>query len=176
MKEANSYGITGMCNMARGGLASTSSITDSMKKASSRCASRTRRPSIRCCSYDDVLADLKKSKEYDSDMLQTQLAKIFYDGVTESGTAVMLEPYLESVGLGSDWYGEPIWTDEEFFKMVKGFDAEACRFTCMPSATAPFSAPSMPTPSDCRKRRPRPSPYHHARLRHYRRGHSAHGR
>lgn len=124
MKEANSYGITGMCNMARGGLGINELYhrLDEEGKLTIRFKNSTTIDPL--LSYDDVLADLKKSKEYDSDMLQTQLAKIFYDGVTESGTAVMLEPYLESAGLGADWYGEPIWTDEEFFKMVKGFDAE----------------------------------------------------
>lgn len=128
MEEANSYGITGICNMA-GGLASgglginelyheldeRGDLTLRMKN------STTIDPLL---SFEDVMADLKKSKEYDSEMLQTQLAKIFYDGVTESGTAVMLEPYLESAGMGADWYGEPIWPEETFRQMVRDFDAE----------------------------------------------------
>lgn len=124
MKEANSFGITGMCNMTRGGLGINElyhELDDAGKLTLRMKNSTTMDPLLK---FDDVLADLKKSKQYDSDMLQTQLAKIFYDGVTESGTAVMLKPYLESVGLGPDWYGEPIWPEDQFKQMVKDFDAE----------------------------------------------------
>lgn len=123
MEEANSYGITGMCNMATGGLG-INELYHELDKAGKLTLrmknSTTIDPLLK---FEDVLADLEKSKAYDSDMVQTQLAKIFYDGVTESGTAVMLEPYLESAGLGADWYGEPIWPEEQFKQMVRDFDA-----------------------------------------------------
>lgn len=123
MKEANSYGITGICNMARGGLGINELYhkLDEAGKLTLRMKNSTTIDPL--LSFDDVLADLQKSAEYESDMLKTQLAKIFYDGVTESGTAVMLEPYLAEAGLGDNWYGEAIWDDDTFFQMVKDFDA-----------------------------------------------------
>ena len=44
------------------------------------------------------------------------------DGVTEGGSAVMLEPYNEAAGKGSDWYGESEWDQQEFDAMVAALD------------------------------------------------------
>ncbi len=47
-----------------------------------------------------------KSKHY-----RVGTAKIFIDGVVESGTAMLLEPYEESLGKGTDHYGTYYWSD-----------------------------------------------------------------
>ncbi len=124
MEEANSYGITGVCNMGRGGGLEDNKLFHKLDEKGDLTVrfmnSSTTSPGM---NPDDVLQEIKDSKELESDMLHTQLAKIFYDGVTESGTAYMLQPYLESTGLGSDWYGEPVWDHDEFEAMVKKFDA-----------------------------------------------------
>lgn len=68
--------------------------------------------------YEGVKKLLDEVAKYESDMLKTGTVKISYDGVTEGGTAVMIEPYLESAGKGSDWYGTIDWPDDEFFNLV----------------------------------------------------------
>lgn len=123
MEEANSFGVTGMCNMAFGGLGINELYHKLDEKGDLTVRFKNSTTIAPGTAFEDVMAEIQKSKDYESDMLKTQLAKIFYDGVTESGTAVMLQPYLESAGLGPDWYGEPVWDDETFFKMVKDFDA-----------------------------------------------------
>ncbi len=124
MKEANSYGITGLTNLTRGG-ADINSIYSEMDKAGDLSLRmrivNTLQPSGK---YADVLKMIKDGSKFDSDMMTTGTVKIFYDGVTESGTAVMLEPYLPEAGKGAEWHGEPVWNDEDFFRMVKYFDAE----------------------------------------------------
>jgi len=65
---------------------------------------------------------VKATLDMDSDMVRGGTAKIFADGVTESATAVMLEPYLPEAGMGNDWYGEPVWDVEDFNAMVYALD------------------------------------------------------
>jgi predicted amidohydrolase YtcJ len=48
--------------------------------------------------------------EYDSDWLSSGLVKVFYDGVIESGTAVMVEPYADKPGD----CGEGLFTPDTF--------------------------------------------------------------
>ncbi|WP_102338310.1 amidohydrolase [Collinsella provencensis] len=124
MEEANSYGVTGMCNMGDGGGFEANKLYHKLDEKGDLTVrfmnSTTTSPGM---DPDDILKQIQDSKEFESDMVHTQLAKIFYDGVTESGTAYMLEPYLESTGLGSDWYGEPVWPQEDFAAMVKKYDA-----------------------------------------------------
>lgn len=123
MEEANSYGVTGITNITRGGL----DVNDLYRRME-----REGRLSLRMrvvttmdplYSYQDVFDTIASSVPQDTDMVSTNTVKIFYDGVTESGTAVMLEPYLPEAGLGDGWVGEPIWPDAEFQEMVKSFDA-----------------------------------------------------
>lgn len=124
MEEANSYGITGITNVTRGGL-DISELYNRLDNAGDLSVRMrvvtTMDPAYK---YDDVLAAIDKAAAYESEMVMANTVKIFYDGVTESGTAVMLEPYLESAGLGATWHGEPIWTEEQFTQMVEGFDAK----------------------------------------------------
>lgn len=126
MKEANSYGVTGLCNMGQ-------SVPDKSHNELYHELDEKGELTLRVTNsitiqpgndFDDVLKNIKESKELESDMLHTQLAKIFYDGVTEAATAVMLEPYVAEAGKGDNWYGEPIWPEDEFKAMVAGFDKE----------------------------------------------------
>ncbi|MFR4804275.1 MAG: amidohydrolase family protein, partial [Eggerthellaceae bacterium] len=54
----------------------------------------------------EAVKTVKGLARYDSEMISTGTAKMLSDGVTEGGSAVMLEPYNEAAGKGSDWYGE----------------------------------------------------------------------
>jgi predicted amidohydrolase YtcJ len=126
-EEANSYGITGITNIvgALGGeendsstyakLATTGDLTLRMRIAN------TIKPGI---DPDEVVEIVRNTQRNDSDMVMGGTIKIFYDGVTESGTAVMTEPYLAAAGMGDDWYGEPVWDETTFSSMVARLDAE----------------------------------------------------
>jgi predicted amidohydrolase YtcJ len=59
----------------------------------------------------DMLAKASLMAErYNSDWLSSGMVKIFMDGVLESWTAVMIEPYADR----PDWRGEPLFTQGEF--------------------------------------------------------------
>ena len=70
----------------------------------------------------EAVKTVKGLARYDSEMISTGTAKMFSDGVTEGGSAVMLEPYNEAAGKGSDWYGESEWDQQEFDAMVAALD------------------------------------------------------
>ncbi len=124
MEEANSYGITGITNITQGGF----DIIDMYHKVEDEGNLTLRMrvvPTMReDCTFDEVLSVIKSYNDSATDMISSNTVKIFYDGVTESGTAVMLEPYLESTGLGKDWCGTPVWPQEDFNRLVRDFDAE----------------------------------------------------
>lgn len=50
------------------------------------------------------------AERYHSDWLKSGMVKFFMDGVLDSWTAVMLEPYADR----RDWVGEPLFTQEAF--------------------------------------------------------------
>jgi hypothetical protein len=50
------------------------------------------------------------AERYRSDWLSSGMVKVFYDGVLESWTAVMVEPYADR----PDWRGEPLFSPEDF--------------------------------------------------------------
>ena len=59
----------------------------------------------------DMLAKASLMAErYNSDWLSSGMVKIFMDGVLDSWTAVMIEPYADR----PDWRGEPLFTQEAF--------------------------------------------------------------
>ena len=64
------------------------------------------------------LADLEKASamadRYRSDWLSSGFVKVFYDGVLDSWTAVMIEPYADR----PDWRGEPLFTPEHFAEVA----------------------------------------------------------
>lgn len=124
MEEVNSYGITGITNLSEGGLEvgdvyheleDDGELTVRMRLVTTMNPSR---------SYDDVLSTIKKEADRSTEMVDANTVKIFYDGVTESGTAVMIEPYLEAAGLGATWHGTAVWSEEDFNRLVLDFDKE----------------------------------------------------
>lgn len=124
MEEANSYGVTGITNITQGGF----DIIDMYHKVEDEGNLTLRMrvvPTMReDCTYDEVLSAVKSYNASATDMISSNTVKIYYDGVTESGTAVMQQPYLESAGLGKHWCGAPVWSQEDFTRLVHDFDAE----------------------------------------------------
>lgn len=58
------------------------------------------------------------ARKYRSDWLSSGFVKLFYDGVLDGWTAVMLEPYADR----PDWRGEPIFDPERFTKLAVEID------------------------------------------------------
>ncbi|MDH6232395.1 putative amidohydrolase YtcJ [Mesorhizobium soli] len=58
------------------------------------------------------------AERYTSDYLHSGLVKVFYDGVLDSWTAVMIEPYADR----PDWVGEPLFTPEQFRELAVAID------------------------------------------------------
>lgn len=50
------------------------------------------------------------AQRYDSEWISSGMVKVFMDGVLDSWTAVMVEPYADR----PDWVGEPLFTQEHF--------------------------------------------------------------
>ncbi|UDL88577.1 amidohydrolase [Mesorhizobium sp. PAMC28654] len=57
------------------------------------------------------------AKRYDSEWL-SGMVKVFYDGVLDSWTAVMVEPYADR----PDWVGEPLFTPQQFIHLAVAID------------------------------------------------------
>jgi predicted amidohydrolase YtcJ len=55
---------------------------------------------------------------YKSEWLSSGLVKVFYDGVLDSWTAVMIEPYADR----PDWTGEPLFTPGQFIDLAVAAD------------------------------------------------------
>lgn len=67
----------------------------------------------------DALEKASMMKErYDSDWLRSDFVKLFMDGVLDSWTAVMIEPYADR----PDWVGEPLFEAEEFARIATEID------------------------------------------------------
>jgi predicted amidohydrolase YtcJ len=54
------------------------------------------------------------AERYDSEWLSSGMVKVFYDGVLDSWTAVMIDPYADR----PDWRGEPLFTPEQFTEVA----------------------------------------------------------
>ncbi len=69
-----------------------------------------------------ALEDLEKASamtdRYDSEWISSGMVKVFMDGVIDSGTAHMVEPYAD----GGNWRGEPYFSDEEFATLATEID------------------------------------------------------
>lgn len=63
----------------------------------------------------DILAKASMMAEtYRSEWLSSGMVKVFMDGVLDSWTAVMLEPYADR----ADWVGEPLFTQAQFDELA----------------------------------------------------------
>lgn len=58
------------------------------------------------------------AERYTSDYLSSGIVKVFYDGVLDSWTAVMIEPYADKPG----WVGEPLFSPEGFRELAVAVD------------------------------------------------------
>jgi predicted amidohydrolase YtcJ len=58
------------------------------------------------------------AERYHSEWLSSGLVKLFYDGVIESWTGVLIEPYADR----PDWRGEPLFTPERFAEIAAEID------------------------------------------------------
>jgi predicted amidohydrolase YtcJ len=58
------------------------------------------------------------AERYDDDWLSSGMVKIFYDGVLDSWTAVMVDDYADRPG----WRGEPLFTPERFKELATEID------------------------------------------------------
>jgi predicted amidohydrolase YtcJ len=58
------------------------------------------------------------AKRYDSEWLSSGMVKVFYDGVLDSWTASMIEPYADR----PDWVGEPLFSPQQFKELAVEID------------------------------------------------------
>ena len=58
------------------------------------------------------------AERYRSEWLSSGMVKVFYDGVLDSWTAVMVEPYADR----PDWVGEPLFTPQQFIDLAVAVD------------------------------------------------------
>jgi len=58
------------------------------------------------------------AERYRSEWLASGMVKVFFDGVLDSWTAVMLEPYADR----PDWLGEPLFSPERFKELAVAID------------------------------------------------------
>lgn len=58
------------------------------------------------------------AERYNSEWLSSGMVKVFYDGVLDSWTAVMVEPYADR----QDWVGEPLFTPQQFIDLAVAVD------------------------------------------------------
>jgi len=71
-------------------------------------------------SESDLIPELLRlSEEYRSDLVHVRTAKLFLDGVVDSHTAFLLEPYVDRPG----FRGAPFWTPDQYNRIVAGLDA-----------------------------------------------------
>ncbi|MCY1714986.1 amidohydrolase [Caproiciproducens galactitolivorans] len=72
---------------------------------------------------ENMIKKVNNLKATDTGLVKAGTVKLFYDGVTEGGTAVFLEPYTKAAGKGDHWMGEPIWQNAEYENMITALDA-----------------------------------------------------
>lgn len=58
------------------------------------------------------------AERYRSEWIRSGMVKVFIDGVIDSGTAHMIEPYADR----PDWRGEPYFSDAEFAELATAID------------------------------------------------------
>lgn len=124
-EQANIYGITGVQLMIADdfGVNESRFLTDLDKQGKVSIRMNTAYTLQPGTSIEEALKLVKANEKSTSNLVTNKSVKMFYDGVTEGGSALMLEPYTEAAGMGSDWYGgDSIWPKEEFKQMVIALD------------------------------------------------------
>ena len=130
-QAAAEYGITGLTNLtevigvANGDISPDLEFYSALEKDNKlNLRMRVLPTVVPGTSHEDALKQVTQIKKYESNMISTGTVKIFSDGVTEGGSAVMLEPYTDAAGKGDSWYGESVWDQQEFSDMVVAMDKE----------------------------------------------------
>lgn len=67
---------------------------------------------------EECVEKVDSVQKYTSDFLHMNQVKMIIDGVPEGMSALLLEPYAESAGMGSDFYGPTYTTQEKLNEMV----------------------------------------------------------
>ncbi len=78
-------------------------------------------------------------RRYRGEKLKSGFVKMFYDGVIEGYTAIMIEPYADR----PDERPEPLFTPERFKRLRPPSTGSACRSRCIRSAMARCARCSM---------------------------------
>lgn len=121
MEEANAWGVTGMTGLSGG----STRVEDLWRMEREGKLTLRIRPLYTTAPGEDpqdVIDIVNGWKAGATDLVQPGTVKIFSDGVTESATAVMLNPYLPEAGKGESWCGEPVWNTEDFNQMILALD------------------------------------------------------
>lgn len=124
VKLANSYGITSLCEPSL-------REEEELKKILNAYAELDRRGELSVRVRSSVGADpakglvqitelLEKRRKYQGQRFHTNTVKIMVDGVIESHTAALLEPYLG----GGEERGKPMWEPEALNQIVIALDRE----------------------------------------------------
>ncbi len=71
---------------------------------------------------DQVIQILNEGQQYVSDFQKITTVKIFYDGVTEGGTALLLEPYDTEAGMPANYKGTPRWEMDKLKAALEAID------------------------------------------------------
>ena len=80
---------------------------------------------------DDQLEAMKQCKEqYESELIRYTTAKFFIDGVIESVTAYLSEPYEAAAGKGSGYKGKAFWSFEKLSLAFKRCLEEGFQIYC----------------------------------------------
>lgn len=69
------------------------------------------------------IAEARERDNQNADMFKTRAVKFFMDGVLESLTAFLLEPYEKADGRPEGWRGDQIWEPENMKQCVAAVDA-----------------------------------------------------
>lgn len=124
MKQCNQYGITGLTNVDMSGDKEINLFMQLEKEGLQTLRVRHAYNSSENESAEDTIAAVNALKEKETDMNKCGTVKFWLDGVTESATAYMLEPYLKEAGFGSEWYGETKYKDNnDFIDKIVAVDA-----------------------------------------------------
>lgn len=116
-KNAHSLGITSIQN-AHGGTGETELYADLLKTGELGLRTHIAFSVNPRTTQADIDAIVESSKKYSSPMLRVGAIKIMVDGVVESYTAAMLEPYTNK----PDTMGEPSYTQEQLNNIVRMAD------------------------------------------------------
>ena len=63
-----------------------------------------------------------RDEDNNGDLFKINAVKLFMDGVLESVTAYLLQPYTAKAGRAPDWRGDQIWSTDNMNKVVAAID------------------------------------------------------